>query len=241
MTSAEEQQGSWRFRSAQDRKVYLERRAIVRAIISRYFDRKPQNIQYTTNRFGKPSLIDSPYTFNISKSDGVLVVALSLGCEVGVDTELVRPVKWATDVALNFFSLDEQMQIKSSQDRNLAFLMLWTQHESAIKAFGFGLASSLGDINVTPDEIDFPNAEILANRSEVAVGITWTHCLFQKQYVTSVASASEPFSRIRFFSVGRAFLNSANSSDIVSLSDFCLFDRTTRFAAWLQEDSNNMI
>ena len=96
---------------------------------------------------GKPYLAGHdparPLKFNLSHCGDVLIVALSLTAEVGVDVERVRPVpEWRRIAARVFVPATlEQLhaEIACGADERDAFLRHWCRMEAAVKATGEGV------------------------------------------------------------------------------------------------------
>ena len=96
---------------------------------------------------GKPYLAQYPgVQFNLSHSGPWGVCALS-GAPVGVDVELVRPLR--QNVARRFFTAGEQAYLEQCPERE--FFRLWTRKESFIKALGKGLTLPLDCFSVLED------------------------------------------------------------------------------------------
>lgn len=96
---------------------------------------------------GKPYLKDWPgVQFNLSHSGGWGVCAVS-AAPVGVDVELVRPLK--QDIAKRFFTATEQGYLAHRPPEE--FFRLWTRKESFTKALGKGLTLPMDSFSVLDD------------------------------------------------------------------------------------------
>ncbi len=139
-----------RFYFEKHRHQYLIVRALVRTVLSLYVNEiAPENWQFTKNKYGKPSIGNSelsiPLHFNISHSDKLVVLAVTVGQELGVDVEyLLRPGK-AVEIAGRFFSPIEVQQLLAlpAEKQSDRFFDLWTLKEAYIKACGMGLSIPL--------------------------------------------------------------------------------------------------
>src|SRR5258707_8204663 len=103
---------------------------------------------------GKPYLHGgSGIEFNLSHSHDMLVVAVSC-TPLGVDLEAIRPVPYALTVAEHWFAPVEYAACLNlrGQDREFAFLRLWTRKEAYLKARGEGLQRALNSFAVTAEE-----------------------------------------------------------------------------------------
>lgn len=83
---------------------------------------------------GKP-YVDGECFFSISHSENLVCAAFS-DCETGVDIEFIRPI---SGIERGFFNTEaERKFIRLSNDKNRAFLWLWTRKEALYKAMGTG-------------------------------------------------------------------------------------------------------
>lgn len=110
-------------------------------------NRIPEDAILERTVLGKPYLKDYPNVqFNLSHSGCWGACALS-ETPVGVDIELVRPLR--QQVARRFFTLSEQNWLaKRPSDE---FFRLWTRKESFTKALGKGLTLQLDSFSVLED------------------------------------------------------------------------------------------
>lgn len=88
---------------------------------------------------GKPYLKNHPVEFNITHTDGLVMIAVSDDGEVGVDAEYLYRDNDAEKIAEKYFFPQEREQIKTRKH----FFTLWTKKESAIKYASLTIASSL--------------------------------------------------------------------------------------------------
>lgn len=77
--------------------------------------------------------------FNISHSQNMVAVAVSLTGKVGLDIEVARARKNYLNVAQNFFAEDEYQWMIKQADCLKAFWQLWTLKESALKLYAKGV------------------------------------------------------------------------------------------------------
>lgn len=160
--SAEETERMARFRFERHRHQYLITRALLRSTLSRYAPWvAPQQWRFANNAWGKPAIVAPvvPMAFNLSHTEGLVVLALTLENSVGIDVESSqRPVD--PDLAERFFSAAEVRYLASlpPTDQTSAFLTLWTLKEAYIKACGQGLSIPLESFCfdlATPGQIGF--------------------------------------------------------------------------------------
>jgi len=146
LLSDDEQQRADRYVFARDRQHFIAGRASLRKIIGGYLGIAPERVGFSTLRFGKPFLEadDGGLRFNVSHSNGIAAIAVSLNREVGVDIEFVDRNFDVAGVAPNVFSSAEVSRISSLPVDLQAetFFSGWTRKEAFLKAMGDGLSSS---------------------------------------------------------------------------------------------------
>jgi len=107
----------------------------------------PTDAEVAKTVLGKPYLPQFPGVhFNLSHSGPWGVCALSCA-PVGVDVELVRPLR--QDVAKRFFTKTEQLYLACHPAEE--FFRLWTRKESFSKALGKGLTLPMDHFSVLDD------------------------------------------------------------------------------------------
>ncbi|HYB94512.1 MAG TPA: 4'-phosphopantetheinyl transferase superfamily protein [Vicinamibacterales bacterium] len=151
LLSDDERRRMERFVFDRDRRAFLLTRALVRTTLSRYAPVAPADWRFIANAHGRPEILDRhagapDLRFNISHTDGVIVCAVTIGREVGVDVEHIRR-HLTHDVAARFFAPAEVHDLKQlpAEEQARVFFDYWTLKESYIKARGFGLALPLAD------------------------------------------------------------------------------------------------
>ncbi len=106
-----------------------------------HYDKK---ISYTS--YGKPYLENSSLQFNLSHSGKLVVCALDVEHELGVDIEFI------TDINIDDFKTqmteNEWNTIMRSENKKEAFFIYWTQKEAVIKAHGQGLSIPLKSFEI---------------------------------------------------------------------------------------------
>ncbi len=134
---------------------FLAGRFLAKTILSKYLETKPENISFIKNGYGKLYLKEQfiPKTreslqFNISHSNNMIVLAVALDNEIGIDVEKVnRPI---LDIAERFFTFREREYISKCEPakRNNTAYQIWTLKEAYIKAKGQGLSIPLESIDI---------------------------------------------------------------------------------------------
>jgi 4'-phosphopantetheinyl transferase len=97
--SSQERARAARFVFDHHRARYVAAHSALRRLISAYAGIEPTAIDFDEGPFGKPQLKNAVCSFNLSHSDDIAVVALAPQGEVGVDVEMLRPVRDAMDLA----------------------------------------------------------------------------------------------------------------------------------------------
>ena len=142
-----------RFSFDRDRDRFINRRALVRAVLARYLESPPADIQIRVASHGRPELAGGgDLSFNVSHSDGLALVAVAYGHSVGVDIERLRPVPDGLELARGLFHQRELEALESvpESQRSAAFLAIWTRKEAIVKADGRGLSIPLDRFDVLP-------------------------------------------------------------------------------------------
>jgi len=154
--SAQEKDTLSRFRRETDKNTFLASHVFLRKVLSGYLNVDAKQITYEKNKYGKPFLTKDLFAktslmFNLSHCNGMAVVAISKGADVGVDVErMVRSVS-PLEISDRFFSKAESVALKElAETKQLKrFFSYWTLKESYIKARGFGLSLPLDKFTFT--------------------------------------------------------------------------------------------
>lgn len=149
LNAAEKEQES-RFYFAKDRHRYLLTRALVRTVLSRYIAVDPRELVFSNNAYGRPHVVnkeaaDCSLSFNISHTEGLIVLGVTKGRSLGVDVENVARRKVSIDIANRYFAPQEvaALRMVSPDQQQYRFYEYWTFKESYIKARGMGLSLPL--------------------------------------------------------------------------------------------------
>lgn len=134
-----------RFHHELDRRRYLASRAALRELLAAYAAKSPSSLRFVVNPFGKPSLPDSLLRFNLSHSDGMMLLAVTHGREVGVDLEAMRENLSFEMLSDHYFTPEIQWELRTTPEsqRRAKFFELWTRAEAQLKVRGLGLDESL--------------------------------------------------------------------------------------------------
>ena len=151
------------FKYAHQRTTYLMHHSFVRMMLALYCHCPPKELIFSHNHYGKPYLSagipsthKKPIFFNSSRSDDLLVLAISTDYEVGIDIEQLKDTFDFTSITSRYFSKKELHDLTllnesgSTAMRN-GFYLGWTSKEAFIKCIGLGLSFPLKDFTVNVD------------------------------------------------------------------------------------------
>jgi 4'-phosphopantetheinyl transferase len=164
-----------RFHFDRDRFRFAWAHGKMRRILGSYLQQPAESLRFVTNAFDKPELsaVETalPLRFNLSHTQGIAVLALSLDLELGVDVEAIRPIE--REIAKSYFSVAEVKELDEMQgDAWLGgFYRCWTRKEAILKAEGAGLSLPLDGFDVSLG----PNApaELLCARPPLKFRHPW--------------------------------------------------------------------
>jgi len=148
--SSSETKRNQRFIFEKDRKRHLLTRALLRYVLSEYYNNiSPKDCRFTKNGYGKPEI--SPemlvqyLSFNLSHSGNMIVLAVTNERAIGVDIESLKQKTPTADLAKHYFATEEYQQLKGlpNNEFHSRFFDFWTLKEAYIKACGLGLSIPL--------------------------------------------------------------------------------------------------
>lgn len=133
----------FQYRFSNKRLEFYYGRWLLKTVLSNYLKKKPEDIHFVKNSHGKlyvdKKLMNNDKKnlyFNLSHSKGIVVCALTLNREIGVDVEKVdkditKSIHlWMTPQEIAY--LDKQKR----DERNTVAYRLWTMKEAFVKAKG---------------------------------------------------------------------------------------------------------
>jgi len=142
--SERERARAGRLRLDLHRERYVRTHAGLREILSRYLNLASQSIDYKYGQSGKPALANPGHRLelNLTTSQDLALVALSLGEPVGIDCEQIRARRDPEALVRRMLGDEEAERLaQTPRERRLAaFHMAWTTLEAEVKADGRGLA-----------------------------------------------------------------------------------------------------
>jgi 4'-phosphopantetheinyl transferase len=126
------------------RNHFIAARGLLRHVLASYLGVAPGGLQFVYGKAGKPYLANNPdgLHFNISHSGDLALIAVTSGCEVGIDLERISDLPEADDIAARFFCDEAKAEFRSASapDRLPVFFRCWTRKEAIAKCTGAGIA-----------------------------------------------------------------------------------------------------
>jgi 4'-phosphopantetheinyl transferase len=139
-----------RFVLERDRDRFTVARGFLRAVLARHLGIPAGCVRLGYQREGKPVLEGSRLRFNLSHSGDRALLAVTLDREIGVDLEVLRPLRDACLLAERYFAPAEVATLRAlpAAARDAAFLRCWTLKEAYVKGVGVGLSMPLDRFEV---------------------------------------------------------------------------------------------
>ena len=138
-----EEKARWRgFFFEKEKHRFLVTRALARTVLARYAGIEPEALVFKSSTHGRPELDNGQaLRFNISHTDGLVVLAVTEGRALGIDVEARANKDRLEHAGRQFLSRREQQDLQgiSPGTRLERSLELWTLKEAYSKARGMGL------------------------------------------------------------------------------------------------------
>lgn len=145
LVSPEKQKRIEKFRFFRDAQNALLGDILARIEICNATGLSNQKLEFSTNNYGKPFLVNNPQIhYNISHAGHYVSCAID-DKAVGIDIEPIEPVD--LKIAERFFAPDEAAYIKNNHQL-YRFFEVWTKKESRVKWEGKGLLIPLSSFSV---------------------------------------------------------------------------------------------
>jgi 4'-phosphopantetheinyl transferase len=154
LLSPDEVQRADRFYFEKHKRRFIVARAATRVILATYVGRAPHELAFSYGAKGKPELSlpqNSPKVqFNLSHSEDLALLAVTLQHRVGVDIEFIKHDLAIDEIATRCFSEVEIKILRAlpQAERTKSFYSWWTRKEAFIKAIGKGLSIPLESFSV---------------------------------------------------------------------------------------------
>jgi 4'-phosphopantetheinyl transferase len=143
--SIEFQERIYRYRRNEDRLLSLTGRKLLRQGLH-LLNVNADIFELQYNTWGMPFFKGNTIKFNISHSHQVVICALYMLGEIGIDIEHWDDIP--VDNFRNVFSESEWQIIQDSQDTREAFYRCWTQKEAVLKAQGEGFNIPINSVKL---------------------------------------------------------------------------------------------
>lgn len=128
-----------------DKEIYLASHSGLRYLLSSMTGVAPGRIEFDTEKFGKPYLAAGCRTgalsFNLSHTDGMILVAIAAAAPVGIDVERYSPTENWEEI-LDIVGIEKErecIRLLEFEDRLAATASLWVRKEAILKGVGVGL------------------------------------------------------------------------------------------------------
>ncbi|HET9678409.1 MAG TPA: 4'-phosphopantetheinyl transferase superfamily protein [Solirubrobacterales bacterium] len=115
----------------------------LRRVLAVYLDASPEKIELETGPHGKPRLKgEARLRFNLSHSADLLVIAVTLDREVGIDVERIDPGRDAPALARRALPPEDAAAVATAapEERAQVFHAAWARLEAVAKCLGTGLS-----------------------------------------------------------------------------------------------------
>jgi 4'-phosphopantetheinyl transferase len=162
------------FRLSVSRNEFIVARGFSRFILGRYLGVPAERVRFREGQHGKPELASQAYgdrlSFNLSHCHGVILAAIAVGHEVGIDIEFLDASVCFSEIARTVFSRSEERWLSELPDdeRQLNCFRCWTRKEAFVKALGEGLSDRIRQVEIVPAD-----GALLARIAGVSVGDHW--------------------------------------------------------------------
>lgn len=149
-----------RFRVALHRRRWSTAQLALRSILGSYLDRPAGAVDFAYGPHGKPGLDREDalpdLRFNLTHSDDLALVAVTLGREIGIDLERARGDRPVVDLARRWFAPEESTAVLElpADERAAGFFACWTRKEAVIKAEGLTVPAALKRFTVPVGPLD---------------------------------------------------------------------------------------
>lgn len=130
-------------------------RALLRRTLAGYLEQEPAQLRFGYGTHGKPFLVgeEGPHglRFSLSHAGELLLVAVAVNDELGIDLERLEEGIAFREMARRFFSAREREELFAlpPADQLAAFYRCWTRKEAYLKGCGSGFAQPADRFDVT--------------------------------------------------------------------------------------------
>lgn len=149
----EERSAAGRLFNSSVRARFETSRGLRRKVLSEVAGIAPHAVKFRENHDDKPCAENAGgWDFNVSHSGDLVAVAVAQ-VTVGIDIEMMRPVREVEAIVARYFHPDEAGAWRDVAPslREEAFFVLWSAREAAMKCMGLGLAKGMTVTRVGPE------------------------------------------------------------------------------------------
>jgi 4'-phosphopantetheinyl transferase len=153
--STDELKRAENFRVREAARQFVVCRAVLRIILGRYLGIPAEDVCFAYSDKGKPYLRDSTsrISFNLSHSENICMVGLSVQAMLGIDVEQIQYGPDYEEVASATLSAEEIANLEGAthpDHRTEVFFECWTRREACMKASGEGLSGQSRGVLLNP-------------------------------------------------------------------------------------------
>ena len=128
----------------------------LRMLLSPMLNIPANEIRFKRSRWGKPAIIDSNLSFNLSYSKDWLLIGISQKHKMGVDIEAIdRAFDYRPMVDCYFHPQEKNKLANSFSFSQKTFFQLWTRKEALAKVIGLGLHERLLYTNMLDESLPY--------------------------------------------------------------------------------------
>lgn len=140
LLSAEEIDTANRFRFERHRTLYVFAHGMLRTTLASYTDEEPGALVFERGGKGRPELRGRAVRFNLSHTEGLVLIGVTRDGDLGVDAECIDAGRESDEqLAARVFTPGEMANWRADR----AFFERWALKEAYIKARGDGLSLDL--------------------------------------------------------------------------------------------------
>lgn len=155
LLSADETARAARLLDRRRRDRWRAGRALLRRTLAGYLEQGPAQLRFGYGAHGKPFLAgeEGPHglRFNLSHAGELLLLAVTVNDEVGIDLEWLEEGVAFEEMARRFFSAREREELFDlpAVEQRAAFYRCWTRKEAYLKGCGSGFTQPADRFDVT--------------------------------------------------------------------------------------------
>lgn len=130
--------------------LFVTARAALRVTLGRLLGIAPRDVSIDTGQNGKPQLTDAAIGFNVSHTEGLIVVAVRAAGQVGVDVESTRRPPPRPGLVRRTLTTAEHRTLAALPPGagQRAFFQAWSRKEAYAKGLGIGIGIDFRTIEV---------------------------------------------------------------------------------------------